>query len=309
MRKYELTEDSQLHDYLLDGEKQRIRLWQIRALQDFSDVKAGQTGGWVESEASLDQQGECWIYDSQSLVFGGSDVKDDAQIHGASTLCHQAHVSGHAFVEDSLVSGECFIRENARVINDSQIIALRGLTADHDQLLQIYGNAVVRASRVVHQAQIYGDAVVSNAFIEHRAEVFGHAVLEGNEDNNVWICDCARVFENARIIAGSGEDQIPTIRYSSQIYGNAVIEGDCVLKHHVHIFDDATLIGGPVLLDNHVQIYGSARVTGNVLIENNVQVCDLATVDGINGEAIHIRGNKAVNGDQRVTRTPFYGVF
>jgi carbonic anhydrase/acetyltransferase-like protein (isoleucine patch superfamily) len=309
MNKYELTGDSQLHDYLLDGEKQKVRLWQIRALRDFSDVKAGQAGGWVENEANLSQQGDCWIYDSQSYVFGGSDVTDAARIRGASTLCHQAHVAGNAVVENSLISGECFVRDKARVLNGSQVIAVRGLTADRDQLLQIYGNAVVSASRVVHQAQIYGDAVVSNAFIEHRAEVFGHAVLEGNEDNNVWICDCARVFDNARIVAGAGEDQIPTIRYSSQVYGNAVIEGDCVLKHHVRIFDDATLIGGPVQLDNHVQIYGSARVTGNVLIENNVQVYDRAAIDGLDGEMIHIRGIKDINGEQRVSRTPFYGVF
>ncbi|MCT4703771.1 YdcK family protein [Enterobacteriaceae bacterium H20N1] len=309
MNKYELTDDSQLYDYLQDGEKQQVRLWQIRALRDFSDVKAGQTGGWVENEASLSQQGECWVYDNQCRVFGGSDVKDNAQIRGASTLCHQAHVSGNAVVENSLIGGECFVRENARVMNGSQVIAVRGLTADRDQLLQIYGNAVVSASRVVHQAQIYGDAAVRNAFIEHRAEVFGHAVLEGNEENNVWICDCARIFDNARIIAGSGEDQIPTIRYSSQVYGNAVIEGDCVLKHHVRIFDDAALVGGPVQLDNHVQIYGGARVTGNVLIENNVQVYDKAVIDGFGGELIHIRGIKTINGEQRVTRTPFYGVF
>lgn len=309
MKKYELTNDSQLHVYLHDGEKQKVRLWQIRALRDFSDVKSGQTGGWVESEESLSQQGDCWVYDNQCLVFGGSDVNDDAQIRGASTLCHRAHVSGNAVVENSLISGECFVRENARVMNGSQLIAVRGLTADHDQFLQIYGNAAVNASRVVHQAQIYGEAIVSNAFIEHRAEVFGHAVLEGNEINNIWICDCARIFDNARIIAGNAEDQIPTIRYSSQVYGNAVIEGDCVLKHHVHVFDNATLIGGPVQLDNHVQIYGDARITGNVFIENNAQIYDNAKIDGLDGEMIHIRGDKAIGGEQRVTRTPFYGVF
>ncbi|OAT32928.1 phage protein [Buttiauxella brennerae ATCC 51605] len=309
MNKYQLTGESRLHSYLVDGQKQQVKLWQIEALCDFSDVKAEQTGGWVENESNLSQQGKCWIYGSDCVVFGGSSVEDDAQIHGESTLCHQAHISGKSVVEHSFISGECRIYDAARIVNGSQVIAVRGLTADNDKLLQIYGNATVNASRVVHQAQIFGNAVVNNAFIEHRAEVFGQAILEGNDENNIWVCDCARIFDNARIIAGRGDDQIPTIRYSSQVYGNALIEGDCVLKHQVHIFDDATLIGGPIQLDNQVQIYGQARVTGNVLIENNVQIYDKAAVDGLDGELIHIRGIKDINGDQRVTRSPFYGVF
>ncbi|MCT4706410.1 hypothetical protein MUA04_23620 [Enterobacteriaceae bacterium H11S18] len=309
MNKYKLSHDFLQHSWLQDGEKQQAKLWQIEALRDFADVKKGQTGGWVESEDNLAQLGDCWVYDNDCRIFGGSDVSGNAQVRGATTLCHQAHVYGNAVIEDSLISGECNVYGFAQVRDSSQIIAVRGLTADRDQLLQIYGNAQVSASRVVHQAQIYGDAVVNNAFIEHRAEVFGQALLKGNEDNNVWICDCARVFDNARIIAGNGEDQIPTIRYSSQVYGNALVQGDCVLKHQVHIFGHATLLGGPIQLDNQVQIYGSARVSGNVLIENNVQIYDQAVVDGLEGELIHLRGIKDINGEQRVMRTPFYGVF
>lgn len=309
MNKYQLTGDSRLYDYVQDGEKQQVRLWQIRALSDFSDVLTGQLGGWIENEDALSQRGNCWVYGAECVVYGGSRVDENAQIHGESTLCHQANVYGSAIVKDSLISGECRIFDSAYIHDGCQIIAVRGLTAARDQVLQIYDRAKIGASRVVHQAQIYGDAIVTCAFIEHRAEVFGSARLEGNEENNIWICDCARIFDNAHIVAGRGEDQIPTIRYSSQVYGNAVIEGDCVLKHQVHIFGDAALIGGPIQLDNQVQIYGSARITGNVLIENNVQIYDTAAVDGLDGEPIHIRGIKDINGEQRITRTPFYGVF
>lgn len=71
--------------------------------------------------------------------------------------------------------------------------------------------------------------MVSNAFVEHRAEVFDHAILEGNELNNVWVCDCAKVYGHARLIAGKEEDAIPTLRYSSQVAENAVVEGNCVI--------------------------------------------------------------------------------
>jgi hypothetical protein len=72
------------------------------------------------------------------------------------------------------------------------VIAAKGLTPDHDQILQIYDKATVSQSRIVHQAQIYGEAMVNFAFVEHRAEVFDNAILEGNELNNVWVCDCAK---------------------------------------------------------------------------------------------------------------------
>ena len=39
-------------------------LYVIIALKDFSDVKAGDVGGFVESEDNLSQVGDCWIYDN-----------------------------------------------------------------------------------------------------------------------------------------------------------------------------------------------------------------------------------------------------
>lgn len=308
MKKYRLTENSRLHDYQHDGELQQVRLWQIEALCAFSDVEAGQSGGWVEEEANLSQSGNCWLA-PDAFIWDGACVEDNAIILGESEICRQARVSGHARVEHSRISGECHIYGSARVLHHSEVIAVLGLTEDAEMRLQIYGNATVSASRIIHQAQIYGHARVSNAFVEHRSAIFGHAIIEGNEENNVWICDCAQVSDNARIIAGSGDSQIPTIRYSSRVYGNAIIEGDCVLKHRVQVYGDAVLIGGPVLMDNNVQVYGQAKVTGNVLIENNVQIYDEAAVEGIDGELIHLRGMKDINGEQRITRTPFYGVF
>ncbi len=138
-----------------------------------------------------------------------------------------------------------------------QVIAARGLTADRDKVLQIYQRATVSASRILHQAQIYGDAFVEHAFVEHRAEVFDQARLEGNEENDVWVCDNARVYGNARLIAGRGEDAIPTVRYSSQVAENAVIEGNCLLKHRAMVGGEAQLRGGPILLDDDVLIQGA----------------------------------------------------
>ena len=53
-KKYELTEEA----IVVDGHK----LHRIRALKDFADVKAGDLGGYVESEDNLSHEGNCWVY-------------------------------------------------------------------------------------------------------------------------------------------------------------------------------------------------------------------------------------------------------
>lgn len=324
MSKYELGDEVRKYTWAENSEKQSVELRQIRALRDFADVKAGALGGWVEDESHLSQQGDCWIYDQNSVVFGGAKVSGNARISqpceitgGAkisdnawidrAQISDHAHVSGNAMVQSSQVRGECHIFGEARVMNGSLVLAAKGLTPDHDQQLHIYGHATVSASRIVHQAQIYGHALLNYAFVEHRAEIFGNAMLEGNEENDVWVCDCARVYGDARIVAGRGEEDVPTLRYSAQVYGHALVEGNCVLKHHVEVFDHAVLCGGPLMMDDGARIFGNARVQGNVLIEDGVQVCDNATVEAFNGNPLHLRGQKTINGDQHITRTPVLG--
>ncbi len=70
MRKYRLSEQTRQYCYEEEHGKQSVTLRQIVALIDFADVKAGSEGGWVDEECALSQQGECWIYDVNSVVFG-----------------------------------------------------------------------------------------------------------------------------------------------------------------------------------------------------------------------------------------------
>ena len=48
------------------------KLYRIEALKDFSNVKKGDKGGFVEYEDNLSQHGDCWIYDD-ARVFGNSE--------------------------------------------------------------------------------------------------------------------------------------------------------------------------------------------------------------------------------------------
>jgi hypothetical protein len=66
MKKYELT--TECKEFL--GRK----LYRIKALTFFSDVKEGDLGGWIEKEENLSQEGSTWVY-GNATVYGNAEIK------------------------------------------------------------------------------------------------------------------------------------------------------------------------------------------------------------------------------------------
>lgn len=60
MKKYKLTDET--------IEFKGRTLYRIEALRNFRDVKAGDKGGFVESEENLSQEGDCWIYGDTKVI-------------------------------------------------------------------------------------------------------------------------------------------------------------------------------------------------------------------------------------------------
>ena len=71
-------------------------LHRIRALRDFGDVKAGEVGGWVESEANLSHKNLAWISDN-ARVTDNARVSGNARV-SAAWVTDNARVSGNARV-------------------------------------------------------------------------------------------------------------------------------------------------------------------------------------------------------------------
>ena len=86
-KKYELTNET--IEYGI------YTLHRIRALKDFGAVKAGDLGGWIESERNLLQNGDCWIYDG-TIVRGNAKVYGNARVRGNAEVCGDAIVRGNA---------------------------------------------------------------------------------------------------------------------------------------------------------------------------------------------------------------------
>lgn len=110
MKKYELT-----GTYALYHERGvQHKLYRIRALIDFNDVKANDIGGFIKSEANLSQEGDCWVYD-RACVFDNAVIKDNAQVRSNS------RIKGNAVVKDNAVIYSSYIVENAVVGKDAAI--------------------------------------------------------------------------------------------------------------------------------------------------------------------------------------------
>ena len=72
MKKFELTTNTKIHF----GKK----LFQIKALINFGNVKAGELGGYVEKEENISHEGNAW-------VCGDAKVYDNAEVCGSAWVC------------------------------------------------------------------------------------------------------------------------------------------------------------------------------------------------------------------------------
>ena len=82
MKKFELTSESIVNIF---GKK----LFRIKALIEFGNVKEGELGGFIEKEENLSHEGNAW-------VCGNAEVYGDAKVCGNAWVCGDAKVCGDA---------------------------------------------------------------------------------------------------------------------------------------------------------------------------------------------------------------------
>lgn len=75
MTKYRLGNETRLWRWQDGSTPCTTLLRQIIAAKDFNDVTSGTKGGWVEDEHALARDGDCWVYDENSVVFAGADIR------------------------------------------------------------------------------------------------------------------------------------------------------------------------------------------------------------------------------------------
>lgn len=172
-------------------------LYRIKAVKNFSDVKKGDKGGWIEKEENLSQEGECWVY-HEAKVFGKAVILDnakvynEAQIYNEAKVFDNAHVSEYVKVRGSAkISGQAHISGSARVTDNAYV----------------YAEAHIRGDVVIK-----GDAVIKK---DSDYEVFKNNWSSGRyftytKSNKMWCVGC---------FYGTGEELIKKAYKDSELSG------------------------------------------------------------------------------------------
>ena len=204
-KKYKLTDES----INFCGRK----LYRIEALKDFSNVKKGDKGGFVENERNLSQENNCWIYDDAKVfdnasVFGNAIVGENACIKDNARVFENAIVSGNAKIYGyAKIYGIALIYENAIVCENAKVY----------EFAKVYSNA-----------EIFSDATVisDSDYIIFKNWWSSGRCFTWTRSNNMWKVGC---------FYGTGEDLIAKAYKDSELSGK---EYERVVKYVESILKD-----------------------------------------------------------------------
>lgn len=219
MKKYELDKSTKIT-------LNRLPHYRIKALKDFADVKTGDLGGYIQSEANLSQDGNCWVYDD-AIVSGDARVVDNAVIKNNATVNHNAIVKNKAIVKDfATIKLNATVAGNATV-SDHAVVS-------YDALCDMYAN------------------VSDNARIWHNAHVSGHAHISGKTLilNNATVKDHATITDNA------------SVANNAIVCGQALVKDKAMVLHYSVIGDDATILNDSIIT-SMAEIVGNAVIAKN----------------------------------------------
>lgn len=153
--------------YRLTSEKSEFEeriIYRIQATKNFSDVKAGDLGGWVESESNLSQEGDCWVYDD-AMVLMNAFVSDNAKMKDKSVAMDNAILSENALMKnESMLLGNARLSANAKMF-DKGFADKNALITDNAVIKDnaiITRNAEIRANQVVDGVDIIPKSGISN---------------------------------------------------------------------------------------------------------------------------------------------------
>lgn len=145
-------------------------LHRIESLRDFSDVKIGDKGGWIEKEDNLSHGGLCWVYD-EAMVYDEAKVYQNAKIVETSEIYGFAQVFGEATIAEL-----AFVFDYAKICGNAKLSGW----------VRIYGS-----STVLGNAEVYGNVdICDNVSISGNAKVCG---------NGVCVSGCISLLDNACI--------------------------------------------------------------------------------------------------------------
>lgn len=334
-RKYELTDETM--------QVARISLRRIRAVRDFGDVKAGDLGGWVSSDgavvggrttrrASLDHDGDCWLYD-ESKAFGGGRVCGDGKLHDQSEVIGDGGlVGGTAVVRDRVVVdgrrapyaygyGGVVVGTTAELTGAGHVTSARsGFKVEYEPKYELTGETRDHEGLTVHRIRAVRD------FGDVKAGDLG-GWIEGERNlshtGDAWIANDA-VAAGLSVVQDDAQMRNEAALYDHAVLtGSATMEGNAIADDHAKIVDRAWMGGdshatGRVWvsddssLSDNVQVQDNSEISGNAELGGNVKVQDYGVVTedarlsgnvvirdkAVVGADTQLRGRECIRGEE-----------
>ncbi|GAA4667868.1 hypothetical protein [Bartonella pachyuromydis] len=144
-QKYKLT--SEIKQIKNMFTREITTLYRIKALKDFSDVKEGDLGGFIEKESNLSHDGNCWVY-NEACVYNNAHVSDNA------TVCDYASVFDNAKIESNSKVFDC-----ARIYDNAKIT---GYTYICDKV-SVFGNSYIDTKKLNGHINICDQTIKDSA--------------------------------------------------------------------------------------------------------------------------------------------------
>lgn len=148
--------------------RQGVIAHRIQAVRNFADVRAGDIGGYVSSEANLSQEGECWLY-GNSASLEDARVTEDALLFDAAVARNAAEIKEHARITcEAIVEDYSTVRGSAHV-GGGAVVRWSSTVSGN---AKVYGHAVVTSAHICEKAEVYDSARITKSVIQGEAKVF-----------------------------------------------------------------------------------------------------------------------------------------
>lgn len=184
---------------------------EIKTLEDGTIVRQiarksnGELGGWIEHEGNLSMHGRCWV-GKNSVVYGISEVKDNAHVTGASVVVNSL-VKDRAKVSSSHIGCGSRIGGKATV---SKSVVTGGS--------YVSGFTIVLRSKISDGSRIMERAEVTDSKIGSGSIVGGNANVIDTESDKQFIC----LYGNITSGVQKGENKLRADAFSLDTFLNLI---------------------------------------------------------------------------------------
>lgn len=305
-RKYELTDDM----LTIAGHT----LYRIRAVRHFGDVRAGDLGGFVETDGNfhlgettrlpnLSHDDDAWLYDD-AKAYAGANVCGSGKMRGQSEIFGRlaiiggsAEVAGHVVVDGlhcdgvgetrvSLLSRlDGFMEVRGRVFHNSDDTLIGEPKYRLTENTRTLGNERWNAGNslgvsgvVVRQIQAMRDFQLGDGSWVRAGDLGGWVEAHRNLShyNNAWIMDDAIAIGLAVVMRESLMRDRAVILDRAALSGGATMQDDALMLDQAQVGGEAS-ISGFGLVGADTDMFEAARVMDNATVYGG-QIAGRATI-------------------------------